>query len=266
MFEIPFSRLPPNFAESLDRVPAEPARPRPAATVVLLRDGTDGPEALLLRRHRSSGFVPGAWVFPGGRVDTADGEPALLARLDGVEPDVEPAPGYRAAAIREVFEETGVLLAEGADGAPSPCAARDPALEALRERLMEDEVSLLEVLEARDLTARGNALVHFAHWITPVVEPRRYDTRFFLAALPAGADARADDREMTDLAWVTPAGALERFQRGELPMVFPTVRTLESLVGFDAVEATLDAFRGREVPAILPRLVRTATGVGITID
>lgn len=264
MFEIPFSRLPPGFAESLDRVPAEPARPRPAATVVLLRDGDAGPEALLLRRHRSSGFVPGAWVFPGGRVDHADGEAALLDRLSGVGAD--PPPGYVAAAIREVFEETGVLLAEDAAGAPSPCAADDPELEALRERLMEDEVGLLDVLEARGLTAGAGALVYLAHWITPVVEPRRYDTRFFLAGLPAGARARADDREMTDLAWVTPAAALERFHREELPMVFPTVRTLESLVGFDSCAAALDAFRGRQVPAILPRLVRTETGVGITTD
>lgn len=265
-YEIPHTRLPPGFAERVERDVAHPAEPGPAATVVLLRNGDDGPEVLLLRRHRSSGFVPGAWVFPGGRVDEADRAPALLDRLAGVGTDADPAHGYWAAAVREVFEETGVLLASDEPGTAPLDVTRDPGLGEERDRLLADETGLLDVLTARDLVAGTDRLVYFAHWITPVVEPRRYDTRFFLAALPAGGEASADDREMTDLTWLTPAAALDRFRADELPMVFPTVRTLEQLAGFDSVDAALEAFRGKEVPAILPRLVRTERGVAIIVE
>ncbi len=265
MFEIPESQLPPGFAETVDREVAEPVEPRPAATVVMLRDGDAGPQVLLLRRQRSSAFVPGAWVFPGGRVDEADADPDLARRL-GLADDIVPPRPYWAAAIREAFEETGVLLATDADGARAPTAAADPELEALRERLMEDRITLLDVLQAAGLRVRATDLVPFARWITPVQEPRRYDTRFFLARPPDGAEATADLREMTDLAWVAPDAALDRFRAGSLPMVFPTVRTLEGLVGFDSVHDAVGAYRGRAIPAILPRLVRTERGVGIVVD
>ena len=129
---IPFERLPPGFAETLDRPPSEPAVPRPAATVVLLRDRDEGPEVVLLRRVRNAGFVPGAWVFPGGRVDAADAAPELLARWRGPAPsevarrldmDVDASPSamaYLLAALRETFEETGLLLARDAAGLLEP--------------------------------------------------------------------------------------------------------------------------------------------------
>jgi 8-oxo-dGTP pyrophosphatase MutT (NUDIX family) len=266
MFEIPLDRLPPGFADSVEHKPDRPVAPEPAATVVLMRDGAAGPEALLLRRQRSSGFVPGAWVFPGGRVDAADSAPELLRRVTGLPHAVVPGAPFWVAAIREVFEETGVLLARDADGTPAPDAGSDAGLEHWREALMGEEATLADVLANTGYTGDASDIVPIAHWITPVVERRRYDTRFFLAPLPEGATARADAREMTDLVWLTPAEALRRFEAGELPMVFPTVRTLESLDGFGRVAEAADAFRGRDVPAVLPRLVRTESGVAIVID
>lgn len=282
MFEIPEERLPPGFADTVEEPPNEPADARPAATVVLLRDGIDGPEALLMRRHRNSGFVPGAWVFPGGRVDSADAEPALAVACRGLPADPRPPSSFWLAAIREAFEETGVLLARravpdgspgaggeaaGADAGPWVAdASSDPDVEAVRRSLMDDQATLGDGVTRLDVTLDARPMVHAAHWVTPVVEPRRYDTHFFVAALPEGRAARPDPREMVDAVWLTPAAALDRFEAGTLPMVFPTVRTLESLRGHTSVASVLDAFRERAVERILPRLVRTATGVGIVVD
>ncbi|MEJ2502140.1 MAG: NUDIX domain-containing protein [Gemmatimonadota bacterium] len=266
MFEIPSERLPPGFADTVDEPPSEPVEPRPAATTVLLRDGARGLEVLLMRRHRQSGFVPGAWVFPGGRVDDADADPALIDRVRGLAAELRPPAPFWAAALRELFEETGVLLARDGHGRWAPDAASDPELDRCRADLLEDRTGLHTVLATLDLTADIGPVVHVAHWVTPVVEARRYDTHFFAAALPEGRSATPDPREMTRAAWLRPAEALERFERGELPMVFPTVRTLETLVDHGSARDVLDTFRGRTIDRILPRLVRTETGVGIVVD
>lgn len=268
MFEIPYDRLPPGFAETVDDPPASPANPRPAATTVLLRDRTTGSgvEVLLMRRHRRSGFVPGAWVFPGGRVDPGDSAPSLYERIRGLSSDPDPPAQFWTAALRELFEETGVLLARGKSGRWWPDAASHPATEELRRALMEDEMSMMDVLTELEVTLDASAMVHIAHWVTPVVEPRRYDTHFFAVALPTERTARADPREMTEAAWLDPRTALDRFERGDLPMVFPTIRTLEMLDGHDSVEHVLSSFRQRRVHTILPRLVRTGTGVAIVVD
>ena len=262
---IPSHQLPPGFADALDRPPSPPAAALPAATVVLVRAGDVAPEVLLLRRHRASGFVPGAYVFPGGRVDPGDDDARLHGRVLGLQ-TAEPAFEYWMAAVREVFEETGVLLARTTEGAPPPDGHTDPALGRWREALLGDRAALLDVLAGADLRADLSGVVYIAHWVTPVVEPRRFDTRFFLAALPPGQQAVPDAREMSDALWLTPEAALERFAAGTLPMVFPTVRTLESLCGHDALPALLAAFAGRDVPCILPRLVRTPEGVELVID
>lgn len=264
MFEIPEEQLPPGFADTVGEPPVRPAEAKPAATVILLRDAESGPEVLLMRRHQRSGFVPGAWVFPGGRVDEADGDPRLGDRIRGLS--AAPGPRFRAAALREAFEETGVLLARDSAGAWVADAAGDPGVESVRRALMDDDATLVDVLEALDVMADASVMVHAAHWVTPVVEPRRYDTHFFAVAIPAGRVARPDPREMTEAVWLRPGPALERFGRGELPMVFPTVRTLESLAGFGSVDAALEGLAGRTVEPVLPRLVRTPAGVGIVVD
>ena len=258
---IPADRLPPGFAERVADPPAHATPVKPAATAVLLRDGDGGPELLLLRRLRSAGFVPGAWVFPGGRVDDADGLPDLVAML-GPTPR-GPGAAFWLATIREVFEETGLLLARPAGDAGDGADA--DRLRRWREALLVDEATLLDAFEDLGLVPDIRRMVYCSHWITPVAEPKRYDTRFFLAAVPADAVARIDGREMSDAVWLTPAGALDRFRRGALPMVFPTVKTIQMLEPYACVDAMLDAFRGVDVPAILPRLVRTPDGVGIVM-
>lgn len=289
---IPLNQLPPGFAEQVDAPPSSPAPAVPAATVVLVREGAGGLEVLLLRRGGKASFVPGAYVFPGGRVDAADTEAALIALVDGLRPEIElgtgqdrgrgrgrgnggseagggssaglPAAAYWIAAAREVFEETGVLLARGSHATPVGTAS--PAVAQWRERLLEDRATMLDVLHALDARLDLGDMVYCAHWITPVAERSRYDTRFFLANLPRNQTVRADPREMTDAVWLAPATALDRFTTGTLPMVFPTVRTLESLVSFTDVKEAFDSFRGRRIETVLPRLVRTDGGVGVVFD
>lgn len=274
---LPFHRLPPGFADTLDHPPATPVTPRPAATVVLLRQGGSGMEVLLLRRVRNAGFVPGAYVFPGGRVDADDASPDLLARLEGLTgatarqrlglgADAVPAAeAYVIAALREAFEETGLLVGRRGDGSPLPPAASDSRVEEARTRLLADEGVFASILDELDVRLDGGAVEYIAHWITPEVEPRRYDTRFFAAAVEGEAPVSLHAAEMTDALWITPAAALDRSREGGLPMVFPTLRTLEALADFESPEAALRAFAARDIPAILPRLVKTPTGVGLEI-
>lgn len=275
--EIPTDRLPPGFAETVENPPESPATPRPAATVVLMRDAADGIEVLLLRRVRTAGFVPGAWVFPGGRVDGDDAAPPLLERLEGISagevarrlelpPDAEPpAAAYLVAALREAFEETGILVGRDADGHPAPSAEANPDVRTLRDDLLADEDIFPAVLDAMGCRLDGGAVAYIAHWVTPVAEPRRYDTRFFAAAVSREQDERLHPAEMSASLWISPEDALERNDRGELPMVFPTIRTIEELVGFGSAVEVLDHWADRPVPRILPRLVRTPTGVGIEV-
>lgn len=258
---IPFDRLPPGFAERVD-APAVAAPVSPAATAVLVRDGVDAPELLLLKRHRSSGFVPGAYVFPGGRVDTGDSANAL-ADLLGDTPR-GPHASYWLAAVREVFEETGVLLALRRDGTPLDAAQAD--LTHWREALLEHRAVLLDVMDALDAAPDISRTVYCSHWVTPVAEPRRYDTRFFITELPTGTNVTIDEREMSDVAWLTAEVALLRYREGTLPMVFPTIKTIQMLAGYRSVDEMLTAFRDADVPATLPRLVRTDDGVGIVLD
>jgi 8-oxo-dGTP pyrophosphatase MutT (NUDIX family) len=265
LFVIPADRLPPGFAETLDDVPDKVAEPKPAATVVLMRDAEDELQVLLLKRHRSSGFVPGAHVFPGGRIDAADADPRLVANCAVPERGAVGA-HFWFGAVREVFEETGVLLARTPDGQWADDATSNEALEAWREKLMTDAASLIDIVSAENLRIVLDDVAYFAHWITPKPEPRRYDTRFFAAALPDGRVIRPDAREMVDAVWVAPEEAIERFSAGRLPMVFPTVRTLQDLAKYKSVAEALHALRQQTVEPVEPRLVRTDGGIGIVID
>jgi 8-oxo-dGTP pyrophosphatase MutT (NUDIX family) len=264
-FVIPTERLPAGFASSIDQPVPNPAEPKPAATAVLMRDGARGLEVLLLKRHRSSGFVPGAYVFPGGRTDEGDAAPELLSHALHMQTSEVPL-HFWFAAVREVFEETGVLLARDQQGSWVPDTTHADGVEKLRLELMDNAVSLLDVLRACHCRIDLENVVYFAHWITPVVEPRRYDTRFFAAALPEARVIRPDPREMTDALWLRPEDALDRFAIGQLPMVFPTVRTLEQLSSFVSTADALNKLRVGRVEPVLPRLVRTQDGIGIVID
>jgi 8-oxo-dGTP pyrophosphatase MutT (NUDIX family) len=274
VFVIPGGQLPAGFAERLDDPTFVPVEARAAATVVLLRDAEGGLEVLLLRRHRRSGFAAGAWVFPGGVVDAADRSPQLVHLLDGPTPeewaarlqlaDPAEAAGYVAAAIREAFEETGILLGQP-DGVADPHPDLAHSLEVARRALLNEVISLHDVAVGNGLRLCGDALVYVAHWITPLPEPRRYDTRFFAAHAPAGAECQVHDAEMTDSVWLRPADAVDRFRHGQLRLLPPTVHTLERLARYSSWEAARAELQASPVPSITPRMVPHPEGIAIVV-
>ena len=226
---------------------ADTSAVRNAATVIVLRDvaSSQGYELLMLRRHARSGFAADMWVFPGGVVDEADGEldaahwtgidPQALAPRFGFSPNQVLA--HYVAAARETFEEAGLLLARtAAGGAPD---LTDPALLQLRQDLADrsKSVSFAGWLQERDLVLDLAGMTYLSHWVTPTVEPRRYDTRFFLARVPANQVADYDQRETTDQRWVAPAAALDARRSGDMQMIYPTIQTLRWL----REQATADA-------------------------
>jgi 8-oxo-dGTP pyrophosphatase MutT (NUDIX family) len=238
---------------------------RPAATIMLLEDRPDL-HVLLLRRRAGSAFVGGLSVFTGGGVDAADAEPAVEACCTGLDDRAASrrlgvARGglaYWVAAVRETFEEAGVLLAvDAASGRPVDLASPDveQRFATLRADVDAGRVRLADAVRAEGLRLSVDAIHYAARWITPEGPPRRYDTRFFVAALPTGQIAVHDDREAVDSEWRRPADALARFARGELALLPPTVGMLRILAGFsraaDAVAAAAAQQDGPDRAALL---------------
>ncbi len=212
---------------------------RPASTVVLLRDGLRETEVFLIRRHGASGFMAGATVFPGGKVDEADadapanGRPdAEMAALLNLE-DLLCARAFFVAAARELHEESHVLLARNADGdlaTAAQIAEIDVQLDSLRSGHRLNSLDYYRVLQQAGLTLALELLEPFAHWLTPVAEPRRFDTIFFVAALPPGQQASLDPHEATAAAWFTPEQALAAHSvSGEIALPPPTWHTIDRL-------------------------------------
>lgn len=272
VFLIPSEALPPGFGEKVAAGGFTAVEPRPSATVLLARDGAAAPEVLLLRRHGRSGFAADAWVFPGGVVDAADRDLSVVDRLDGPTPsewaarlgldDPAEAVGYVVAALREAFEETGILLARDASGAP---VAADAALEVARRALLADVIAMREVIVGQDLRLAGDGLAYVAHWITPEAEPRRYDTRFFLARAEPDAVCVPHQEEMTDSVWITAADAVRHFEDGGLRLLPPTIHTLRRLVGLASVDAIFARLGDAPVPAIMPAMRPHPDGVAIVL-
>jgi 8-oxo-dGTP pyrophosphatase MutT (NUDIX family) len=272
VFLIPTDALPPGFADKVRAGDFTPVPPRPSATVLLVRDSADGPEVLLLRRHKRSGFAAGAWVFPGGVVDGADRELALVERMDGPTPmqwaerlgvsDPAEAVAFVLAAVREAFEETGILLARLSDDATNPGGKE--GLEIARRALLADVVDLRQVIITRSLRIAADQLLYLAHWITPEPEPRRYDTRFFLARVGPDAVCTPHEEEATESVWLTARGAVHFFEGGSLRMLPPTVHTLRRLAGFATVDEIFAALADAAVPEIMP--VMRVVPDGVTIE
>ena len=253
---------------------------RDAATVMLVRDGPGGMEVFMLRRNLNSDFVGGAYVFPGGAVDQADRAADLEAVCDG-RTDAEASRilgvsqgglAFWVAAIRECFEEAGVLLAyrQGESEGGRVISFRDEAVAARfashRDALNAGTLRLVDLCRTEGLRLDARRIHYFSHWITPLGAPRRYDTRFFVAAAPPEQVPLHDDRETIAHLWVTPAAALERERRGELEMILPTIKNLEAISRFDRASDLLAAASTIEhVPAIQPRVVRDGEGVRIVL-
>lgn len=252
-----------------------PRPPRESATVILARDGVRELEVFMVRRHLASDFIGGAFVFPGGSLDEDDCAPELLAHFAGPAPEAaaaamglapERALGHWGAAIRETFEEAGVLLAYRAG---APVSYEDEASRAYwaerRRRLLDKEIAWGAFVSEEQLQLAGDRVAYFAHWITPEGVPKRFTTRFFVAEAPAHQHPLPDEREVDQGVWVSPQAALDAYARGEMTMIFPTLRTLEELAGFAAAADLMAACEGREVVTRLPRVVQRENEVVILL-
>jgi len=249
---------------------------RDAATVMLLRDGDRGLEVCMLRRNLNSDFVGGAYVFPGGGVDPEDGDDDVCtvchgrtdeeaSRVVGVE---RAGLAFWVAAIRESFEEAGVLLARTTSG--EVVSFEDPEV-AERFRHHRHAVDsgarrLVEVCTEEELQLDVGEVHYFSRWVTPLGAPRRYDTRFFVAAAPEGQVPLHDDREVIATRWITPAQALEDHAAGRMTMIFPTVRTMVALARFEKAADVLGhaAAQGRVEP-IVPMLRDVGGGLRLVL-
>ena len=267
--------LPPDLldrARAFLRGGVEAADARNAATVVLLRDGRGGAglEVYLLRRASTMAFAAGRHVFPGGSVDPRDGEhsPAWSGRSaaawgESLGCDPTMARALVCAAVRETFEESGVLLA-GASPDAVVADTTGATWEADRQSLLDRSESLAELLERRGLVLRSDLLRPWAHWITPEFEPRRFDTRFFVAAVPTGQRARDVSGEADQAVWMSVAGAVYGFSSGALPMLPPTIVALRELAAYHTVDEVLDAHM--TVTPLMPRAVLDGDEVLLVLD
>jgi glyoxylase-like metal-dependent hydrolase (beta-lactamase superfamily II)/8-oxo-dGTP pyrophosphatase MutT (NUDIX family) len=233
---------------------AEKLEPRPAATLLLLRDGNLGPEAFLLQRTPNAAFLAGAHVFPGGALDKADRDVRVLRRVAGISDSQASARlgvesgglAYWVAAIRECFEEAGILLAENEEGGALD-ARRIAALAQYRAPLHAGKLAFHEFLEKERLLLSGGALAYFGHWITAPGRARRFDTRFFLALAPGNQRGAHDGTELVDSAWLRPVEALEREAQGAMQLVFATRNTLADLQRFARAKDAFEHAREAEV-------------------
>ena len=238
--------------------------PVAAATLVLLRDRPAGGfDILLMQRHAKSKFAAGDFVFPGGKLTREDNPPDAIRWCTGLDPataaktldldDTELALAHWIGVIRETFEEVGVLLATSADGGPVRVASS--TLSACRRACQADNRAFWELVKQEDLRLATDRLVYFAHWITPEGNPLRFDTRFFAAPMPAEQTPTGDDKEVTDLRWLSPSEALEAQKRGELSLRNPTVKNLMLFTDAASTADALGRLRGRTVTTIRPRVV-----------
>jgi 8-oxo-dGTP pyrophosphatase MutT (NUDIX family) len=243
---------------------SETIKPRPASTILLLRDNAARREieVFMMVRHHQIEFSSGALVFPGGSVDKGDqeiiGRPEFYSGGEGLDrADLS----FRIAAFRETFEESGILLARPIGSKALVDAKRAGEIEtAHRTALCEHKTSFLKVLADSGMQLALDALVPYAHWITPEGMPKRFDTWFFLAAAPPDQLGAHDGKESTDSVWVSPREALEGGESGRFKLPFPTTRNLIKLGKQASVRAALDDARGKPIVTVEPVMTKVAGG------
>ena len=243
--------------------------PKDSATVILVRRGQGKtPEVFLARRHASQSFMAGVYVFPGGQLEASDADIAeiiLLSAKDDFQPHTllqdstltrDMALGFYICAIRETFEETGVLFARNAsnDLIDFGNATIQASFSAYRKSLNEGKITLAEIIRQEKLVLMTGMLTPYAHWITPEIIPQRFSTRFFLAEMPHhGQNAVTDKDELTSSLWATPHDALQMYTTGKIAMMPPTLKTLEEMAEFISLDELFAAARNRKIYPIMPQ-------------
>jgi 8-oxo-dGTP pyrophosphatase MutT (NUDIX family) len=242
---------------------SEPAIAVPAATILMLRNGPTGLEVFMVVRHHQIDFASGALVFPGGKVDKGDSE--IRSFCVGADTADDTQLSLMVGAIREAFEECGILLARTTGESNLISGQRLNSLEHYRDPLNKGEVSIAEFLEKENLTLACDLLQPFAHWITPDMMPKRFDTHFYLAQAPDDHVAIHDGYESVDSVWVSPVNALKGAEDGTYTIIFPTRLNIEMLGESDSVANALEAARNRTIIPVTPWTEKRDDGVYLCI-
>jgi 8-oxo-dGTP pyrophosphatase MutT (NUDIX family) len=236
----------------------EPAPPRPATTVLLLRPSKPGDmasplEVFMVVRHHQIDAFSGALVFPGGKLEDADGDARLRARCGGADKISADELKFRVAGVREAFEECGILLArKPAQRAVVGAVDLKGIEERWRAKLTKDEASILDLVEAEDLELATDLMTPFAHWITPTFAPKRFDTWFFLAEAPEDQIALHDGSESVDSVWISPQQAIAEATAGRRTLVHATTKNLELLAEARTVAEALSQASQRKIVTVQP--------------
>jgi 8-oxo-dGTP pyrophosphatase MutT (NUDIX family) len=238
-----------------------PVAPRLSATILILRDTPQGMEVLMVTRHREVDFLSGALVFPGGKLAKGDEDPRACARCSGVENLSSEQVALRVGAIREAFEESGILLARERGATTLVGATRATQLAGrYGQQLASGAIGITDLLEAEDLVLACEELVPFARWITPTFLAKRFDTYFYLASAPAEQIAVHDGKEMVATQWIRPVDALADQASGKRNIVPATLLNLRKLNRSSTVSAAMKAAIGRPIITVLPELVERPQG------
>jgi 8-oxo-dGTP pyrophosphatase MutT (NUDIX family) len=248
------------------------ATPRSAATVILMRTAAGGSvETFLLKRHEASAFMGGNFVYPGGSVEPGDKGKGILPYCKGLPLDTSRAPektnvdellGYRICAVRELFEEAGILLAcrvSGGSCTTEPILSED-RLSEYRRQIDEDEISMTDLARQESLSYDLDQLIYIDRWITPKARHIRFDTRFYLAFCPEGQHASHDQKETVQGLWMSPCEAIDANLRGSIALSPPAVETIEMLSPFETRSSLLGFLEGREPRNVLPILTKATDG------
>jgi len=238
-----------------------PVTPRPAATILLVRD-TPSFEVLMVKRHHQIDFASGALVFPGGKTNNDDHDPAWESRVPTWALTDADQRALRVAAIREAYEETGILLGRHPDGAHF---AGDERAASARDDIAHDRRSFLDLVRELDLHLDLEALTVFARWITPTMMPKRFDTWFYLAAAPADQLALCDGWETVDAEWIEPAEALRLGETKQRTIIFPTRMNLQLLAEAASGPDAVARASARPLVTVEPKVVDTPKGKGLSI-
>ena len=239
----------------------------PAATVLLVRDCGDELEVLMVKRSKRPPFG-NLYVFPGGKIDESDKDLNITNFCNGLNDEQasiklgvnEGGLSYWVACVRECFEEVGILLAIKNNGEELDLNGADKhKFDNYRSMLLENKISLLEICKKENLSLNLNNIEPFSHWITPEIEIKRFDTRFFIAYIPAKQTEKHDGNELTDSVWISPKKALDRSLNGEMPMIMPTISNLQQCLEFDSGQKLLEhqsKLTNDDIPSILPKFFK----------
>ena len=239
----------------------------PAATVLLVRDCDNELEVLMVKRSKRPPFG-NLYVFPGGKIDESDKDLNITNFCNGLNDEQasiklgvnEGGLSYWVACVRECFEEVGILLAKKNNGEELDLNGADKhKFDNYRRMLLENKISLFEICKKENLSLNLNNIEPFSHWITPEIEIKRFDTRFFIAYIPAKQTERHDGNELTDSVWISPKKALDRSLNGEMPMIMPTISNLQQCLEFDSGQKLLEhqsKLTNDDIPSILPKFFK----------